>query len=373
MNHNIWLDDLSDRSPDAVVDVHGGDDNLIIWPGLFDDISSLPSIWDPICAVTSSLNSLSLDTMSTDRAKSKYWTFTLNHPSPEEIDTVDRFVDTLNSCDYCIYGKEIGENGTPHLQGQLCFTERVRFGQVRGWIGSRFHIEQTRELQKSIQYCKKDGDWYEFGSVPGPQGERTDLDEFKSAVKSGVLSLKQIREDHSACYARYTRFCVEYIADHYPKKDIVYHPLRVWQADLNSILNLPPDDRSIYFIVDPIGNSGKTWFAHYYAGTHKDDQVQVIQPAKKADMAFVLRVDIRVLFIDAPRSKQGEFIQYDFLEDVKNGYVFSTKYESRVKNMDKVHVVVLMNELPDMSKLSADRYQIIMVDQSKNVPASDVM
>lgn len=71
------------------------------------------------------------------------------------------------------------------------------------------------------------------------------------------------------------------------------------------------------------------------------------------------------MFVDAPRSKQGEFIQYDFLEDVKNGYVFSTKYESRVKTLDNVHVVVNMNETPDMSKLSADRYHIIDISDEE--------
>lgn len=78
-------------------------------------------------------------------------------------------------------------------------------------------------------------------------------------------------------------------------------------------------------------------------------------------MAYSLSEDIRVLFIDAPRSKQGEYIQYDFLEDVKNGRIFSGKYESRMKRLGPCHVVVMMNELPDMLKLSEDRYNIIEI------------
>jgi hypothetical protein len=42
-----------------------------------------------------------------------------------------------------------------------------------------------------------------------------------------------------------------------------------------------------------------------------------------------------------------QFLQYDFLEDVKNGFVFSHKDESQVKHLGKVHVVVMMNEMPD--------------------------
>lgn len=160
-------------------------------------------------------------------------------------------------------------------------------------------------------------------------------------------------------YAKYTRFCLEYIQDHYPAKELPKHPLREWQQRLNEDLNRVPDDRTITFLVDLMGNSGKTWFAHYYASLH--DNVQVMLPARKMDMAYALDSTIRVLFVDAPRSKQGEYIQYDFLEDVKNGYVFSTKYESRLKTLGKVHVVVSMNEMPDLTKLSSDRYNIIQV------------
>ena len=78
-------------------------------------------------------------------------------------------------------------------------------------------------------------------------------------------------------------------------------------------------------------------------------------------MSFALRVDIRVLFIDAPRAKQGEYLQYDFLEEVKNGLVFSSKYESRMKILDKCHVVVLLNEDPDATKLSVDRYDVRVI------------
>ena len=87
----------------------------------------------------------------------------------------------------------------------------------------------------------------------------------------------------------------------------------------------------------------------------------VLLPGKKADMAFMLRPDIRVVFFDAPCSKQGEFIQYVFLEEIKNGYVASPKYNSCFKRLSKVHVVVMMNESPNMLKLSLNCYVIIEI------------
>ncbi len=78
-------------------------------------------------------------------------------------------------------------------------------------------------------------------------------------------------------------------------------------------------------------------------------------------MAFALEEDRRVIFFDCARSKQGVFLQYDFLEQVKNGMVFSPKFDSRFKYSKPPHVVVLMNEHPDMSRLSADRYRITVL------------
>ena len=92
------------------------------------------------------------------------------------------------------------------------------------------------------------------------------------------------------------------------------------------------------------------------------ETAMIIVPGKKADMSYVVRTDCKTFFMDCPRSKQGEYIQYDFLEELKNGYVFSPKYESKVKTFNPPHVVVFMNETPDMEKLSPDRYTITVLN-----------
>lgn len=288
------------------------------------------------------------------QSNAKHWAFTLNNYTPDDE---TRLLNLPQGCCYIIIGKEVGENGTPHLQGHISYEHRKRFNVVKEFLSDRAHIEVARNCTASIQYCKKGGDYIEKGDIPRGGGNRNDLAEFKQAVKSGMISLKDIRETHSDVYGRMTRFCLEYIQDHTPLPELETHPLRDWQAELNQILIHAPDRRKIIFLVDRVGNTGKSWFCHYYSRLH--DNAQVLLPGKKADMAYALRVDVRVLFIDAPRSKQSEFLQYDFFEDVKNGYVFSTKYESRVKYLQKCHVVICMNEHPDLTKLSQDRYQII--------------
>lgn len=291
-----------------------------------------------------------------DMSRAKHWCFTLNNYSQENV---DRIIDNAAGFDYVVFGKEVGDSGTPHLQGFVSFPTRVRRSVCVEKIGQA-HFTVARNIDNSIQYCKKDGDYFEIGVKPSGPGSRTDLESFKVAVATGTLDMKKLRCDFSEIVAKYPKFCHDFVQDHMPKKQVTFYPLRPWQQALYDSLKHEPCPRTIFFIVDYTGNAGKSWFGHYYCFLHENAQVML--PGKKADMAYTLDPLIRVLFIDAPRSKQGEFIQYDFLEDVKNGYIFSPKYESRVKQMGLCHVVVFMNEDPDMNKLSKDRYVIRKVN-----------
>lgn len=285
--------------------------------------------------------------------RAKNWCFTLNNYTPADLDRLSTLHDDV---EYLIYGKEIGATGTPHLQGTVSFRARKRLQQVVSIIGQA-HCSVTRYLAQSIEYCKKDGEFLELGNPPKGKGERCEIEEFKATVKDeGVLCLAELRELHSKVCAKHPQFVKDYVNDKKKKITVRAHPLREWQAEMYGKLILPPDEREIVFIVDLAGNQGKSWFARYYCDRHEN--AQIIVPGKKADMAYTVREDCRVFFVDCPRSKQGEYIQYDFLEELKNGYIFSPKYQSAVKKLEIPHVVVCMNERPDMTKLSADRYTI---------------
>lgn len=290
-------------------------------------------------------------------SRSKNWCFTLNNYVQADV---DRLMNLGNTVAYLIFGKEVGESGTPHLQGFVCFPLRKTLNAVIQILG-QCHCSIARFVEQSIEYCKKEGDFEEIGTAPTTTpGKRNDIEAFKEDVKLGNVDMKSIREIHSEVYAKYPRFCIEYVNDNMKAGEVANHPLRDWQADLNTRLNGPINEREIVFIVDPLGNKGKSWFFRYYEQNHQDN-CQIILPGKKLDMAHVLEVGKRSYLFDCPRSKQGEFIQYDFLEQVKNGNVFSGKYESKNKRFEVPHVVIAMNEDPDMEKLSNDRYVIIRI------------
>jgi hypothetical protein len=290
-------------------------------------------------------------------SRAKNWCATWNNYDDRDIAELEQFA---SECTYLIYGKEISSTGTPHLQVFFQLRNRKRLQQLKDALGIVPHFEVTRNVQGSITYCKKDGDFMEFGNPPAASGRRNDLEQFKDTVKRGVLNPKMLREAHSTVFAKYPSWCYAYIQDHAPKRTLPDHDqLYPWQEELLQVLDGVPDNRKIYFVVGISGNNGKSWFCHKYAETH--DDCQILVPGKVADMAYMLRCDIRVLFMDCPRSKQGEYIQYGFLEHVKDGYVPSGKYESMNKTIGECHVVVFMNEHPDPLALSADRYEVIEV------------
>lgn len=91
---------------------------------------------------------------------SRNWCFTLNNYSPEEEESIQN-LDTK----YLVYGREIGEALTPHLQGTVVFHDKIRLTAAKKRI-PRAHFERTKVLHKSIEYCKKDGNVFEKGEMP---------------------------------------------------------------------------------------------------------------------------------------------------------------------------------------------------------------
>lgn len=289
------------------------------------------------------------------------WCFTLNNYVEDELVALRAVFTDADRVRYAIFGKEVGESGTPHLQGYVSLKKKCRMAGIKLLLGDRAHVEPAKgNEQQNIVYCSKQGDVEEFGKRTF-KGKRTDLEAFKESVKSGTYDHTILMEEHSVVWSRYPVFCKEYVRLNRPKFLVPCHPLRAWQQELLTSLSGDPDDRSIVFVVDIKGNSGKTWFTKYYCQHHSD--AFKLQPGKRADMAYCLPDDpnLRVVFLDCPKSKQGEFIQYDFLENLKDRDVFSPKYESCYKSYGPLHVVVMTNELPEKDKLIADRFDIIKV------------
>jgi len=126
------------------------------------------------------------------------WCFTLNHYSEDEIGSLDNL-----TCKYLIYGKEVGESGTPHLQGFLIFEDLVSLAKCKERI-PRAHLEPAKgSSEQASDYCKKDGDFVERG-VLNQSGKRTDLQRVVELVKKGQ-SFNDIVQEHGDVFVKFAR------------------------------------------------------------------------------------------------------------------------------------------------------------------------
>ncbi|QBL97864.1 replication-associated protein [Wastewater CRESS DNA virus 3] len=93
-------------------------------------------------------------------SKAKRWCYTINNPTADPTTPKDEF-------SYHVYGREVGESGTPHLQGFIIFNKPKRLNQVKNLISDKGHYEVAKGKNKQASdYCKKDGDFQEFGTLP---------------------------------------------------------------------------------------------------------------------------------------------------------------------------------------------------------------
>jgi len=114
--------------------------------------------------------------------------FTINNYSAQEEADLKK----LTHVKWLIFGKEKGEEGTPHLQGACVIGKQVAFTTLKKWKGlERAHIEPMHGTpMESLVYCtKEDKDAYQFGEMPA-EGKRNDLHTTISLLKEG----KSIRD-----------------------------------------------------------------------------------------------------------------------------------------------------------------------------------
>lgn len=115
---------------------------------------------------------------------SRNWVFTINNYSEEEERLLYSNLSDTDKVHYAVVGQEVGEGGTPHLQGYLETNKRIGLLAVKEALPGlkRAHLEIRRgKRRQAISYAKKDGKFLEFG-------ETTNYEEKER------LSNKEVRE-----------------------------------------------------------------------------------------------------------------------------------------------------------------------------------
>lgn len=154
----------------------------------------------------------------------KNWCFTLNNFTDNELEQIRQ----LDNIAYLVIGKERGAEGTPHLQGYISFKSKRSLKSIKDATTNRMHLEIMRGTpEQASDYCKKDGDFEEHGTLPQGRGTRTDIQHLHKRLREGA-TLDVIREEAFGLYLKYHKAIEKYAAAHQRARDwktkvIVYH------------------------------------------------------------------------------------------------------------------------------------------------------
>lgn len=248
------------------------------------------------------------------------WCFTLNNYDEKDLEIIDTKTHEYSNLKF-IVGKEIGESGTPHLQGYLEFKNAISMKSLKKWL-PRAHLEKARGSSKqNYDYCSKAGDF------------RTNM--FPDLKKRLLEEL--------------------------------YHEVewRNWQQNILNILDSTPHQRTIHWIYDEVGNKGKSYLCKYIFLKY-----HCIVAQGKSDNIFnqVLRwrehnpeeLQIPPILVDISRGDYSH-VNYSAIESVKNGFLYSGKYEGGVVFGKNPHVFIFSNCEPDLEQFSQDRWELIHI------------
>jgi len=149
--------------------------------------------------------------------------------------------------------------------------------------------------------------------------------------------------------------------------------LRDWQHSIIKLLKMP-GDRSVHWFCDLEGGKGKSTFARYMYAAHPDDTLVlsalggVRDCATIIDGAYMRGWNGQLLILDLARAAEHKAI-YEPIEQIKNGFMNTTKYQGKELWLKRIpHVVIFANFPPDKSQMSADRWKVWYFNQTNNEP-----
>lgn len=135
-------------------------------------------------------------------SQQKNWCFTLNNYTLEDIQKFKDFIQ--DECVFGIFQREVGECGTPHLQGYLQLITKKRISYLKSNAHGTAHFEGAKgSSAQNIAYCSKEGgsDKFELGT-PVCERQRTDL----SVVVAAVVEKRPLNEVASEFPEQWVKF-----------------------------------------------------------------------------------------------------------------------------------------------------------------------
>lgn len=147
-------------------------------------------------------------------------------------------------------------------------------------------------------------------------------------------------------------------SDYGVEPDVTWKP---WQRDLYNEITTPcTDSRKVIWYYDPIGNSGKTFFAkhmHMYHNAFVTTKANAYHVATALQRELFSGNKVLIVIFNFTRQTENHKV-YQCIESLKDGLITSEKYRGTTLCFPSPHVVVFANYLPDTSQMSSDRWDV---------------
>ena len=243
------------------------------------------------------------------------WCFTFNNYNETDITNIKITLNKL--CKKYVFQEETGKEGTKHLQGSISLKTKARLTELKK-INDKIHWETTKNAKAADAYACK---------------EETRTGRIFTHEKKKAFIRTKSKFDH-----------IE------PRQDII------------SLIEKEPDNRTINWVWSEEGGVGKTstcaYIEHNYEGVcivngkGGDIKNQVIKHLEENELD--------ILIVNVPRCNENH-VSYAAIEEIKDGLIYSGKYEGGFANIEHPHVIVISNFYPETKKLSEDRWNIIEI------------
>jgi len=253
------------------------------------------------------------------------WIFTYNNYELSVLNDFEIVLKSICKC-YC-FKRELGKEGTNHLQGHLTLLKKTTLlGLKKHLILSTLHweVKKGSEIENDMYVCKED------------------------TVVDGVI--------YQHGYIKKLNII---------KNLILITVLRPFQQ---TIINLIPlkNDRKIIWIYDREGGKGKTsimkYIDYYYnsicCSNGKDTDIynlfwNYIGKDKKNNN-LLNGLDCFIYNV----GRDHIFKQYSLLENIKDGFLVNTKFECGSMNFNSPTIIIMANHEPDRSRMTEDRWDV---------------
>lgn len=248
-----------------------------------------------------------------------YWAFRLSNYTKDDI-SLFKDIDSSKVPILVFQEETCPTTGTPHLQGAMMFKKKGRPMCLLPHRRTHWELKKPQSTVKQFfDYC------------------------LKEETRSG---------------------------EQYSRGWVIQKPFKMaldlykWEKVIADELHEVPNDRIINWLWEGKGGVGKTTFQKWIFCNYKK---VVVLSGKGADMKngiinYKEKAGYlpKIVLINVPRSNI-DYISFTGLEEIKDMFFFSGKYEGGMVCGACPHVYIFANSQPDRSKMSEDRWRVRLI------------